>query len=150
MKKGCLTVIALLGVLWIIGWIADSDKGQPSNQSGKVAYTCIWCQKMFVGDEGDLSCYYYDENAKGCGYHTVGQNTQTGFCTIEHCNLYKVANNSEVNSTVDKNNDDPTEELKNMFKKDGSDIESCPSKSIHYKIQYPYTCPDCSYVGKNQ
>ncbi len=148
MKNGCLMIIAILGVLWIIGFIVGGDNNDPT-ENGKVSYTCVWCKKIFVGNDGDLSCYYYDEVQRGCGYHTVTQNTLTGFCTIEHCELYREANNAVDNSIpISKGETSRSNELNKMFKKDGSDIESCPSKSMHYQIQNPYKCPSCSYVGK--
>lgn len=92
MKKGCLTIVAILGVLWLIGTLTGGDKNA-AQETGKVSYTCVWCKEMFVGNEGELSCYYYDENYKGCGYHTVTKNTLTGFCTANHCDLYTAASN---------------------------------------------------------
>lgn len=167
MKKGCLVIIAVLSVLWIIGTITGGHNSS-STESGKVSYTCVWCQKIFVGDEGDLSCYYYDENYKGCGYHTVTQNTLTGFCTANHCELYRLASNSTgsngvnggkcswckigtyVNGTCDRCgtiSNERERELKGNSISRSRKIEECAYRSTHYKIQFPYTC-DCGYVGK--
>jgi len=87
-KKGCLIVIVIFAILWIIGKFS----GKETVASGKVSYTCVWCKETFVGNEGELSCYYYDENYKGCGHHTVTPNTLTGFCSSSHCDLYSAAN----------------------------------------------------------
>lgn len=93
MKKGCLVIVAIFIVLWIIGAITGGGENSSTEIKGKVSYTCVWCKEIFTGDEGVLSCYYYDYDYKGCGHHTVTANTLTGFCSIEHCNLYKTANN---------------------------------------------------------
>lgn len=92
MRKGCLWIFVALIALWIIGAIIGGDGDSPSTQTAKVSYTCVWCKQIFVGNEGELSCYYYDESHRGCGYHTVSQNTFTGFCTSNHCDLYTAAN----------------------------------------------------------
>lgn len=87
-NKGCLIVIVIFAVLGIIGKFSGTETAYAE----KVSYKCVWCKEMFVGDEGELSCYYYDEKYRGCGYHTVTKNTLTGFCTSSHCDLYAAAN----------------------------------------------------------
>jgi hypothetical protein len=89
-RKIILFAVGIIAVFWLIGKFSNIETTH--NDNAKVSYTCVWCRKIFVGNDGELGCYYYDENYKGCGHHTVTQNTLTGFCTPNHCELYRLAN----------------------------------------------------------
>ncbi len=70
---------------------------------------------------------------------------------VRHIWKINISNREDkIGTDVKAKKKDPLNKLDKMFNKNGSDIANCPSRSIHYKIQYPYKCPSCSYIGKQK